>query len=363
MKKQIARLADRPQDYQRLGIQPGRAAVWEDGVRTEGKRGEFEWWYFDAKLDGGASLVLDYHTTPLAHLKNEYAPFAKLSLTYPDGKEIVDVVWATAAQSSFSKEKCDFRIGACTFSGDLKTYTICHHSEKVHAEIKLISKANPWRPETGHFLFGDQYYFAWLPTVPEGIVEVTITHDGITEHFTGTGYHDHNWGNIPMNMLMHHWYWGRAKIGEYQAITCYITSLKKYDYVHFPIFMLSKNGELLCDDGKKLRYAQSDPIFDEVTGKHIHRNLVYDYEDGAERYRIRYRMENHIERLNAENSMKLTGLPPFVATVMKLLGVDPSYDRVCGTATLERFADGVPVETITAPALWELMYLANDADV
>ena len=38
-----ARLADQPKDYERLGlsetIQP-----WEDGLRTHGKFGEYEWW-------------------------------------------------------------------------------------------------------------------------------------------------------------------------------------------------------------------------------------------------------------------------------------------------------------------------------
>jgi hypothetical protein len=27
---------------------------------------------------------------------------------------------------------------------------------------------------------------------------------------SGSGYHDHNWGDVPMQTLMHHWYWARA---------------------------------------------------------------------------------------------------------------------------------------------------------
>ena len=32
-------------------------SLWEDGLRTSGDRNEFEWWYFDAKLDDGSVLV------------------------------------------------------------------------------------------------------------------------------------------------------------------------------------------------------------------------------------------------------------------------------------------------------------------
>ena len=41
-----------------------------------------------------------------------------------------------------------------------------------------------------------------------------------------------------MFWVMHHWYWGRAKIGDYQVISSYITAHKPYGYEHFPIFLL-----------------------------------------------------------------------------------------------------------------------------
>ena len=35
-------------------------SMWEDGLRTSGDRNEFEWWYFDAKLDDGSVLAVSY---------------------------------------------------------------------------------------------------------------------------------------------------------------------------------------------------------------------------------------------------------------------------------------------------------------
>jgi hypothetical protein len=52
------RLGSTPDDYARIGIAPRNIKPWEDGMRTGGARGTFEWWYFDAHLDDGAKLVV-----------------------------------------------------------------------------------------------------------------------------------------------------------------------------------------------------------------------------------------------------------------------------------------------------------------
>src|SRR5260370_30991316 len=51
------RLADRPADYERLGIAPVEIAEFEDGQRIGTERGCYEWWYFDAHLDDSATVV------------------------------------------------------------------------------------------------------------------------------------------------------------------------------------------------------------------------------------------------------------------------------------------------------------------
>jgi hypothetical protein len=40
-----ARFADKPQDYAKLRIQPRDVEAFEDGMRTEGGTGGYEWWY------------------------------------------------------------------------------------------------------------------------------------------------------------------------------------------------------------------------------------------------------------------------------------------------------------------------------
>ena len=65
------------------------------------------------------------------------------------------------------------------------------------ADFRLRPEVPPWRLASGHVFFGaeEQHYIAWLPVAPRGEVRAVITVDGRTRDLTGTGYHDHNWGN------------------------------------------------------------------------------------------------------------------------------------------------------------------------
>ncbi|MEA3106207.1 MAG: hypothetical protein QOI88_812, partial [Gammaproteobacteria bacterium] len=78
-----ARFADKPEDFAKLGIQPGRIEPFEDGMRTKGGPGGYEWWYFDSHLNDGSSLVVVFYTKPLLNPDGELAPFASLQLDRP----------------------------------------------------------------------------------------------------------------------------------------------------------------------------------------------------------------------------------------------------------------------------------------
>lgn len=363
MKNKIARLADSERDYQRLGLGK-HIELWEDSHRTNGKFGEYEWWYFDGKMDDGSNLVIVYYTQPVTAIALGYAPSITFSLT-KDGKHIQDSITAKKKDCFFDREKCDVKIGNSFCRGDLNSYTLHYESNKIEADVTLASSTRSWRPRTGHFLFDEKKYFAWLPSVPEGKMEATVKIGDETMTFTGTGYHDHNWGNVGMFWIMHHWYWGRAKIGDYQVISSYITAHKPYGYEHFPIFLLSKNGEKLGDDPRYLTYTQSDPEFDSITEKHYHKKLVYDYNDGVQHYRITYSAEKIIETFVAADSKTSVQAKsnPIQLWIVKKAGLAPSYIRMVGTVTLQKFEGDTVIEDISAPGLWEQMYFGLDEEV
>ena len=366
MKQKIARLADRPEDFRRLSIHPTEIAQKEDGLHTTGKFGEYEWWYSDFKLQDGWNLVIVFYSQPVTASCVGFRPSVTLSLTRGE-EEYFESFSADWKDCVYDRERCCVKLSdRCYIEGDLHRYTIHFDNGKVSAHVELTSNAAPWRPESGHILFGEKKYFAWLPSVPEGTAHATICMGERRLELTGSGYHDHNWGNTAMFWVMHHWYWGRAKIGDYQTITSYITAGEPYGYEHFKIFLLLKNGQKLGDDPQYLTYTQSDPAYDAATKKHYHKTLVYDYNDGTQHYRITYAAENIIETFHytqATRDSANASAGPLLIRLVGLTKLDPSYIRMTGTVTLEKFEGDTVTETVTSHGIWEQMYFGADRDV
>ena len=212
-----------------------------------------------------------------------------MSLNYikPGGKELRTELWSD--DYSFSKDCCDIRIGDCYVKGDLSHYDIYFKNDEAECKLTLDASVPSWRPDAGKILFGKKDYFAWLPSVPEGRISGTLEVKDESIELCGTGYHDHNWGNKLMILLMNDWYWGRVKIGDYVVVSSYVYANKKGGYKATPIFMLAKEGKILTGNAFKfLTYEEKDFIKDSYTKRYVARTLVYDYND--EETGIHYRI-------------------------------------------------------------------------
>ena len=329
----------------------------EDGLRTEPKSGSYEWWYFDSKYPDGSSLVVVFYTKHVTSFSKKFKPFVSLNYINPNGKELRTELWSD--DYSFSKDNCDVRIGECYVKGNLSHYDIYFKNEEAECKLTLDASVPSWRPDSGHIYFGKKDYFAWLPSVPEGKINGTLKMKNEKVELCGTGYHDHNFGNKLMILLMNDWYWGRAKIGNYVVVSSYIYANKKDGYKATPIFMLAKDGEILTGDAyKHLTYEEKDFIKDSYTGRHVAKTLVYDYNDKENdiHYRITYKKGD--EEVERQVMTDIVGRP--AAILFYLLGFRGSYHRMGGTAILERFDGDKIVERIESPAMWEQMCFKPD---
>ena len=345
--------------YAKLGITRNKIELWEDAMRTDGSRGTYEWWYFDSSYPDGTKLIIFFYSKSPIEVNGPVKPMSTMELTMPDGTKYEEVVSATIEDSFYSKEMCDIRIGDCHMDGNLKQYNIVFKGNTLSATVRLTNTVPAWRSQCGPILFGDreEYYFNWLPATPEGDVLADVTYPGGQLHLEGSGYHDHNWGNISMLKLMHHWYWGRAKIGDYKVISSWITAEKKYGYKEFDVFMLAKGSQILGDNANHtLKFLPQEEYIDAHTGKPVYNKVIYEYEtpDG-ENYRITYHRRNDISR---QNFIDL--LPGVVRLGARLVGFEGSYLRFEGSATIEKLENGVTVESVTEDAaVWELMYFGK----
>jgi hypothetical protein len=211
-------------DYARLGLDRSTVAVWEDGRRTTQDPSHYEWWYFDGLLDDGTVIV--------AWLGDNWAFGSRtrnvsLEVT-PPGEVTRRFQKSYVEPGFFSREKAEVRFGPHSFTGDLASYRIvvdAADSGGLGIDMVLRSLIAPWRPGTGR-VESQGLYFAWLVAVPNGSIEGTLTIDGAAREVRGSGYHDHNWGNVSPAAIMTSWWWGRAVVGDRTVIVSELRARK-----------------------------------------------------------------------------------------------------------------------------------------
>ncbi len=354
----LARVANRDEDFARLGIQRGPVQPWEDGMRTTGGRGSYEWWYFDSHLEDGSSLVVTFYTKWLLNPKAKEAPMIQVDLDRPGRPARQLFVHATPPEFSASKEGCDVRMKGCYFRGDLHTYQIKVVADDVTVEAELVGQVPSWRQATGVTYFGahDEHTFAWLPSVPQGKVTVTIAEKGAPpQTLHGIGYHDHNWGDVAMSKLLNHWYWGRAQAGPYSVIAAYLYAEKEYGRTELPQIVIARDGQIVADDASKVRLVLEDVFTDAHSDKPVANRVIYDYaQDARTRYRVIFQRSQTL--LDQKFADTVTGIKHALAVLAR---VDGAYLRFSGTVTVEKYENGTLVETASDPGIWELMYLGH----
>lgn len=354
----LARGADRDEDYVRLGLRRDRVEPWEDGMRTPGGPGSYEWWYFDSHLDDGSSLVITFYTKLMLKPKGPEAPLVTVDLDRPGRPTRHVMVPANASEFSASKDRCDVRVKGNYFRGDLHTYRIEVADDRIAIEVELVGTVPSWRPGAGCTYFGahDEHFLAWMAAVPQGRVTATITEKGSAPiTLTGVGYHDHNWGDVVMSKLINHWYWGRAQAGPYSVVMAYIYAEERYGRTEVPQFLLAKDGRVVADDASKVRLTLEDVATDPKSKKPVANRIIYDYpQDDQTRYRVIFQRGQTI--LDYQFIDLVTGFKHILA---RAAHVDGSYLRFSGTVTVERYVGGQLDERASDPGIWELMYLGH----
>ena len=75
-----ATLGASDEHYRRLGVSRDKIELWEDGMRTDGGKGTYEWWYFDAYLDDGSKLAITFRTKPIIDVGKALDPWIDFNL-------------------------------------------------------------------------------------------------------------------------------------------------------------------------------------------------------------------------------------------------------------------------------------------
>lgn len=358
MKIEKVRIAvDDNESYKKLGIKKNKVSYKEDGMRTSGDKGTYEWWYVDAEFEDGTTVVNIFWTKDGFDVSGAAHPRADLDITFANGEKISKKIYGEKGKViDAKKDVCNIYIGGSSLRYIDGKYHLDYESDDVKYHVVMEGLFPMWRQNSGFNFYGedDSKFGAWLVPQPASVVTGTLEVKGKVKKLKGTGYHDHNWGNIPTNKVLDHWYWGRAKIGDYNIIACDIVLSKKYGSLRMPRIMIAKDGKIIEDNQAATIIQRKKTHYHPVTKKFMDDVLIYTQPvSDRESYVITFERQKDIMVKNLldqfSKSMRFFG---------KIAGANPTYVRILGKVTLEHIVDGKS-EIVEDTGLWEQMSLGK----
>jgi hypothetical protein len=321
-------LAAAPDDFKNLGIGK-EIEVREDGRRTPISSDYFEWWYFDGLLDDGTVVVVWFGDN---WLYGSHKRAVNIELT-PPGKLTRRIVRTFDDPGAFARDQANIQIGPHSFKGNLQTYAIhvdATEASGVGCDLALRRRVASYRPATG-YIKADDKFFAWLVAVPEGAVTGTLTADGVTRQVKGSGYHDHNWGNVSPADLFDNWWWGRGRSGDHTIIASDIHGKAAVGGTQIPLFFVADDHRVQVNAyGSDVSAVESSPVPhpDPKHERPIDAAVSFATADGSQaEFRISDRLLTSSSLLSDQSFIK--------RTVAAIMSIKPWYTRFVSPITLK----------------------------
>jgi len=230
------------------------------------KRGTIEWWYFDARLENGYTVVGFFR----AKHERTGKTGVEIMIYKPNREKIQKVINYHRSDFKASQDIADVQIGKNYVKVDhsdvrLPTYEIYLDEGEFGIHLKYKALVQGWKPGNGYIEFGKSNYFGWCVALPRASVEGTIKVHNETMQVKGIGYHDHNWLNFNFALIIDYWYWGRIYSQNFSVIFAYIKCNKKMDNYPIKVLMIAKNENVILSTGE-YELSQANFKYDKRAG-------------------------------------------------------------------------------------------------
>jgi len=225
----------------------------DDGLHMD-KRGMYEWWYFDAHLDNGYTIVVFFHASnPNPGLEGKTG--MEIVLLRPDGVRVQKFIPHKKFEFSAARDKPEVTIGKNTLrvqqqDDKLPVYEIDVEEIILGCHLTYRAEVNGWKPGTGLSHFGDLGFFGWVIPFARASVEGTIKDGEKSFQVKGIGYHDHNWLNFRFATIIEYWMWGRIYSENFTVSYAFIQCNEKVDCHAIKVLMLAAGKDVILSTGE-----------------------------------------------------------------------------------------------------------------
>ena len=304
----------------------------EDGLHIDrSRRGQYEWWYFDAHLDNGYTVVVFFHASnPNPGLEGQTG--IEVVLLRPDGIRIQRFFPHNRSEFAAAADKPEVTIGKNTLrtgpgAGGLPVYAIDVDEAGLGCHLTYQAEVDGWKPGTGLSQFGHLGSFGWVVPFVRASVKGTITDGDITLPVSGTGYHDHNWLNFPFPTVIRYWMWGRIYSEHFSAAYAYIQCNQKVGEHAVKVLMLADGKEVILSTGE-FEFRQEDFEFNPRAKYEFPRQITIDA-PGEMRATLK------AKRILEAQDMLANFSPLLRFLARNLLRMQPGYFRLLSDFELE----------------------------
>lgn len=358
-----ARLMTQPQDYTRLGIDPGSTSPWEVGRRQEAVAGRSELWHFEAAMEDGTTTAIAFCLVGLDPSSEEcFSTVVNLFLTLPDGRRFQRMAPGSVEVSAVGTARCDLPFTPHAASGDLTTFSVTVDPiEGVGMELSYEALVDSYRPGgTAHIeLSGDDKLHYAVHAVPRCEVAGTITADGTTWQVAGQGYQDHQWTDADLQQSWHHWLWGRFYGAHHTVVIFDLWTSERFGFTRIPIFgVLDETGAVIFDNRTGVTSDVSTQL-DPESGKAYPKRSRYTFQDGARMFELDFQWTEVLVTMDMYGASDAA--PELGAGQREQfdeMGIQPSYARYRAEGTLT-ITDGSQVVTEHGEMNYELNYVGR----
>ncbi|MEE8717305.1 MAG: hypothetical protein SOI26_08285 [Coriobacteriales bacterium] len=373
------RLMDKPEDFEKLGINPKEVEEWEDGRRGTDAAGENGVWYFDATFDDGTKSVVAFRPKEPAKMAQAGdSPNLNIAITAPDGRTMQEFAYATAEDSHIGTSRCDVHFGPHHCTGDFKDYDV-HVAETngLACDLHYHALVEPFRQGTSIVALGDedQYHYTDL-SVPKCAVTGRLLYDGSWHEVRGFGYHDHQWMNISPFQAFHHWFWGRMYTDKHVVYIYEFVGNERFGFTHVPFFMVADNetGKIEFSTNGNFELETEKEMQPRI-GRPFPKTSRYAFDNGdGDRAEMTVTWTEELEvrdtygdaPANAEELKKLVEKLSDMAKVIggtkeqfDAAGIAPAYVRYYAEGNLRLTLDG-RTETSSGDMIYEYNYTGRE---
>ncbi|KAL7929170.1 hypothetical protein V8C35DRAFT_200216 [Trichoderma chlorosporum] len=222
----------------------------------------FDWWYFDVvSWDHKSEIVITFYAAGASFNQTAIPNKVLVTYTFENGTDLslqlqADEVKIGTIGDGSSGEYPD--IGDWLGSADMSKYVVRLDSPSngIFGEIILDSVAPPHLPCTDDLSPGGNLQLApgvgWVNAMPDANATAYFNFSGTVVEFSGSGYHDKNWGNTPMGSTFRSWYWGHGRAGPYSVVWFDYLAVDGTEYISSYV---ARDGKILnaACEGIKVR--------------------------------------------------------------------------------------------------------------